>query len=143
MALKCDNGFYQFLHTGRDIPQQDYLSRPSGTVWASRLTTLCSPEQGLVVDGAEVDGTMWGRRVGRNGHLSTPHLWVRGGEDSETFLSQAAGTAVAAAAAEPRMGLSVASPSGLADDLLPHCWLWAIGAGLSLRFEQAQREGVS
>lgn len=87
---------------------------------------------------------MSGRRAHRNGHLSALHLWGGGGEDSGTFLSQAAGTAVTAAAAEPRMGLSAASPSlGLADDLLPHCWLWVVGAGLSLRFEQAQREGVS
>lgn len=26
IALKCDDGFHRFLHTGRYIPQQEYLS---------------------------------------------------------------------------------------------------------------------
>lgn len=136
MALKCDNGFYQFLHTGRDIPQQEYLSQPSGTVWASRQTIPCSPEQGLVVDGAYVDGTMSGRRACRNGYFSALRLWGGGGEDSGTFLSQAAGTAVTHSSCRAQngseRGLSLLRPGRRPP---VSCWLWVVGAGLSLRFE--------
>lgn len=86
-----------------------------------------SLEQGRVVEGARVDRARWWR-VHRSSYLSTLHLWSWGREeDSGTFFSQAAGTAVTRSSCRVPEWVSVASPSfGLADNLLLlqlHCWL--------------------
>lgn len=107
--------------------QRGYLSRPSGTVWASGPMVPLSLEQGQVVEGARVDRARWWR-AHRSSYLSTLHLWILGREeDSGTFLGRAAGTAVTSSSCRVPEWVSVASPSfGLAGNLLLlqlHCWL--------------------
>lgn len=64
IALKCDHGICQFLHSECCFLQRDYLSWPSGTVWASRSPTCWS--RFWVVEMVQEGSSRWWGEVAEN-----------------------------------------------------------------------------